>query len=294
MSQYPKVSMSLIQHLKLLISMKKRLVLFISGLIVLLMGGFIFTQTAVAFPPEAPAYEEQLSEEQPLDSSLYLIEKRIFQAFVQGIMSKDPQALRAIEEELDLLFQTSKQALAQYWLSYALYYESILHLQLSQQEEAERAVTQAIEGIESLKAMNSEDYALLALMKSFSIQFAAPMKAPLISGKSKKLANRALAIDEHNPRAYYVLASNDFYTPEQYGGGKVAEGYLNKCLALPAQAVENPYLPSWGRVLAHEMMLKLLMRQERWEDAKAHFKVANQEFPDSYQITQLGAELVSR
>ena len=141
---------------------------------------------------------------------------------------------------------------------------------------------------------NSEDYALLAMVQSFSIQFKAGMKAPFIANKVSKNGKLAMSMDENNPRAYYVLGSSDFYTPEQYGGGKEVEQLLKKAISLPAQATVNPYLPSWGIEEAYEMLVRFYIRTERWADAKHYYKEASKSYPDNYQIGQLASQLIDK
>ena len=78
----------------------------------------------------------------------------------------------------------------------------------------------------------SETYALLALVQSFSIQFASGMEAGRISAGIRENAGKALELDSTNVRGWYVLGSNDYYTPASFGGGKKVEYSLlpNTCL----------------------------------------------------------------
>lgn len=255
---------------------------------------FIFSQMAVANGPVAPPYEQSWALEQIKDSSLKNIQNRIFQSFVKSITSSDPAPMDMIIAELESNYQENQQKLSLYWLSYSQYYQSIFFMQNQKKEEAQTACNEAIKRLEKLEAKNSEDYALLAMVKSFGIQFQAPMKAPITSGKVKKYAEKALAIDQNNLRAYYVLASNDYYTPEQYGGMKKAEKYLKKAISLPEQAIPNPYLPSWGKEDAYEMLIKFYIKKENWEGAKQTFQQANQKYPANYRINQLATKLVGK
>lgn len=104
----------------------------------------------------------------------------------------------------------------------------------------------------------------------------------------------AVELDPENIRANFVYASNDFYTPEMYGGGKEAESYLLKALELPSQKVENTYLPSWGREEAYEMLIKVYIKAEKWNEAKEHYAAGIEEFPRSYVINQLAAKLINK
>jgi len=222
------------------------------------------------------------------------IQDRTYQSFVQSFMKQSGDPLHEIIQELALRDKEKNQKLIRYWLSYAQYYESIYYLKANEKEEGKRVCMESLNRLEKMKGKNSEDYALLAMVQSFAIQFSSPMKAAFTSSKVKKYAEKALSIDQENLRAYYVLASNDYYTPEQYGGGKKAEEYLTKAIELPAQKIPNPYLPSWGKAEAYQMLVSHLIKKERWDEAKAHYQKGISLFPEDYQLTQLATKLVGK
>ena len=74
--------------------------------------------------------------------------------------------------------------------------------------------------MEKLDKKNTEDYALLASVQNLAIQFRSGMGAGKLSSQAVENARTALQMDSTNLRAWYVLASNDFYTPAFFGGGK--------------------------------------------------------------------------
>lgn len=274
--------------------MNKQLTLtaLISSLV--LLGIFVFNQVLLAHGPTGPAYQTDWIAPESDDSLLHGIEARIDQAFVQSLMGEDEAPLTKLLTDLEAYQANHDRKLARYWMSYLQYYQAIYHLQRDEMKQAEKATKAALDRLERFDSPNSEDYALMAMLKGFSIQFASVVKAPFIGSKAQKYGEQAVAIDSSNLRAYFVLASNDYYTPEKFGGRQKAEGYLKQALALPAQAVPNPYLPAWGREEAHEMLIKLYLDQERYDQAKAQFQRANQEFPESYLINQLASQLVGR
>lgn len=241
---------------------------------------------------DAVSYQTQLTQLQS-DSLLVNIQSKIYNAFVEGLMSKDNKSLSKLSTDLEALNKTRKQNLILYWRAYLQFYSSIFYLKKGEKETAEKEIDKGIEWLDNMKKKNSEDYALLAMLQGFGIQFKG-MKAMFISGDIKKNAKQAMAIDSTNLRAYYVYASNDFYTPEKYGGGKEAEKHLLKAVALPAQKVKNEYLPSWGKEESYEMLIKLYMKKEKWDLAKQYFKEGIKAFPESYTINQLASELVGK
>lgn len=261
--------------------------LFISLLFVSCQGNT--TQMAKT---EAISYQTQV-EQVTSDTLLVDVQGKVYNAFVQSLMSKENQSLSALSVALEEMNRVKKQNLILYWRSYLQFYASIYYLKNGDKKTAEQEIDKGIDWLEGMKNKNSEDYALLAMLQGFGIQFKG-MKAMFISRDIKKNAKQAIAIDSTNLRAYYVYASNDFYTPEKYGGGKEAEKYLLKAITLPAQTVKNAYLPSWGKEEAFEMLIKLYIKAEKWDLAKQYFQQGMEEFPDSYTINQLAATLVGK
>lgn len=238
------------------------------------------------------SYEVQV-EKVKSDTLLVDIQNKIYNAFVQSLMSKDNSVLSKLSVELEQLNKEKKQNIILYWRSYLQFYSSIYYLKKNDNKTAEKEVDKGIDWLKGLENKNSEDYALLAMLQGFGIQFKG-MKAMFISSDIKKNANQAIAIDSTNLRAYYVYASNDFHTPEQYGGGKEAEKYLLKAISLPTQKIKNDYLPSWGKEDAYEMLIKLYIKNEKWDLAKKYFQAGIKEFPESYTINQLASKLVGK
>lgn len=238
----------------------------------------------------AQSYAEQL-EQMPSDSLLIDIQHKINNAFVQSIMAKDDHPLKNLRTELVEYGKNRKQPIITYWRAYLQFYYSIYYLKTKDKENAERQIEKGIDLLEEMKKKNAEDHALLAMLQSFSIQFNT-VKAMFISMDVKDNAHLAIAMDSTNLRGYYVSASNDFYTPEQFGGGKKAEELLLKAISLPAQKIKNPYLPSWGKEESYELLVKLYIKNEKWELAKKYYKEGMEEFPESFTINQLAPKLM--
>ena len=233
------------------------------------------------------------SENVQSDSLLVDIQSKIYNAFVQDRTSPENNALNKLNIRLENLYKAKNQNLILYWRSYLKFYSSINYLIKGDNKSAENAINNGIELIQSVEKKYSEDYALLAMIQSFSIQFN-PGNAMYISVDIKKNVNSAISLDSTNMRAWYVLASNDFYTPEQYGGGKEAEKYLLKAISLPAQKIKNDYLPSWGKEESYEMIIKLYIKKEKWDLAKKYFQEGITTFPNSYVINQLASKLAGK
>jgi len=227
------------------------------------------------------------------DSLLVGIQGKIYNAFVQSFMTKNNDELDSLRKGLENLYSASKNNIILYWKSYLQFYSSIHYLKKGDKETAENEIDKGIDWLNDMKNKNSEDYALLAMLQGFGIQFKG-MKAMIVSSTIKKNIKKSIAIDSTNLRAYYVYASNDFHTPEKYGGGKETEEYLLKAISFPAQKIKNDYLPSWGKEESFEMLIKIYIKKEKWELAKKYFQEGIVAYPESYTINQLASKLVGK
>lgn len=219
------------------------------------------------------------------------IQEKIFNAFVQTNIQKKPNALIEVREKLQGVADNKPNNLVTYWQSYLQYYLSISYMTQGNKERAEEEIDLAVNLMDDMNDKNSEDYALLALAESFSIQFKG-FRAMFISSSIKKNGKRAMAMEPKNLRAYYVLGSNDFYTPEKYGGGEEAESLLLKAIALPEQLKENPYLPSWGKAESYELLVKHYLKTDERAKAKSYCKEGLELFPNNYGLGKLAIELL--
>lgn len=258
--------------------------------LLLFLSCFLFACTNIASTGPSYAMLVSQTDSEPL---LKGIQAKIYGNFVQALMQKSNDELVKVEEQLEQLYQDKQQNIIQYWRGYNAFYHAIYFLQQGDLQEAEYRIDHGIELMDALEVKNSEDYALLAMMRSFSIQFKG-MKAMFISQTVNQEITAALAADPDNLRAHFVGGSNDYYTPEEYGGGKKVERYLKKAISLPAQKVPNDYLPSWGKEEAYEMLIKFYIRKKQWENAKTYYQQGIEELPDSYLLNQLASKLVGK
>jgi tetratricopeptide (TPR) repeat protein len=226
--------------------------------------------------------------------NLEKVQGRIYDSFVQSLMQRKEDPLVAMKKELGDLYKQNASPLIQYWQGYLQYYYSIYYIKFGDKANSEKAINEGIEILDKISKKNSEDYALLALMQSFSVQFLSGITAGSMSGKVKKNIAKAIKLDDNNLRAYYVAGSNDYYTPEKYGGGKEAEKHLVKAVGLPDQKSPNTTLPSWGKEESYEMLIKIYIKKEDWTNAKKYFQEATTKYPESYTINQLAPKLVGK
>lgn len=227
-------------------------------------------------------------------NTLENIEDKVLQSFLISQQTNDAMPLQKLNQKLETLYATKKQNIIRYWQSYTKYYTAIFYLTKGNKELSEKNIGQAVEYLESIKNKTSEDYALLAINQGFAIQFKNTISKIFLSRQIKKNGELAIEKGPQNLRAYYALASNDFYTPEQYGGGKSVENYLLKALALPSQKVKNSYLPSWGKENCYQLLVKWYAKKEKWEKAKSYCQEAISAYPEKQTFKQLYKKLENK
>ncbi len=228
------------------------------------------------------------------DSVFNHIEISIEQAFIKSISTDDMAYLDKIYDQLKNNPNPQSKGLGTYWMAYIYFKKAIVYIKNSDKKNSKKAVNQGIDLLEDKNNKNDEDYALLGYLQNFAIQFKSGPAAGIYSSKIKKNAEKSLEINSKNIRAYLVLGTNDFFTPERYGGGKKAEMYFVKAVDLEAQAVENPYLPSWGKNEVYLYLIRLYIKKQQYDLAKKYFKEATKHYPDDYQINQLAKQLVDK
>jgi tetratricopeptide (TPR) repeat protein len=227
------------------------------------------------------------------DTLLINIQRKVMDAFVNGKISKSDKGLADLEQALLNLNRKNNNSIIIYWYSYTCYYHSILLMIEKENKSSEKILDEGIAQLINVGNLNSEHLALLALMESLSIQYASGIEIPFISKRVKQNAEKALQLDSLNIRAYFVLGSNDFYSPEQYGDGKKAAGYFIKATRLNDQSVANPYLPSWGKNSAYEMLIRFYINHKQFAEAIKYYQEAIALFPDDYMINKLAKDLIN-
>lgn len=249
---------------------------------------FVEPVLGLGYVPEATAPARVIA---GADSLLYGIQDRVYRKFVNSMARGEATPIEQLAEQLEAGFQRNKQPLYRYWQAYTLFYASIYWMEQGAEKKAERATDRAISLLKDQSRKTAEDYALLAFLQGFSIPFKAGIRAPFISASAGKNARIALDMDPENPRAYYVLGNNDFYTPSQFGGGKKVVEYLEKAIALCADQADNPYLPTWGGDSAYEMLIRYYHREGETEKWQSTLTRALDTYPDSYRLNELAGAL---
>ena len=139
------------------------------------------------------------------------------------------------------------------WLPfyYAAYTQMINGTTLQDAAQKDLVYDKALELIgkaEILKPAESEIAALKGYITFMKI-YVDPMTR-MQSGMGQAMASleKAKALNPNNPRPYFIIAQNQFYTPEAYGGGKkVAKSGLEMASAKFETFKADGFAPSWGK-----------------------------------------------
>ena|GEM_PF-644188 len=131
----------------------------------------------------------------------------------------------------------------------------------------------------------SEPYALLALLYGYKIaknNFTAVTLGP----KSYFLAQRAIELDDKNPRAWFVWGTIKFHMPAVFGGGtKDAIDAFKKSIELfRMQPQSDSLAPDWGYLDALLWLGWAYEKEERLKEALAFYKNALDTYPQANWI----------
>lgn len=210
------------------------------------------------------------------------IQNEVLNDFMSSFTDQNNSKISKLIDQLSISYKTTKNSLFLYWQGYALYYNCIIYLKNSDTKNAEKELAKAINIVEKNDNKNSEDYALLSMLQSFSCQFATFPAIIKLSRDAAFNIDNAIEMDKDNLRAYYVYANNDYHTPEEHGGGKKVEEYALKALSLPSQKIENTYLPSWGKQESYELLTNYYIKTKNILKAQEYIDRGLNEFPNSY------------
>jgi tetratricopeptide (TPR) repeat protein len=227
---------------------------------------------------------EKGSQSPDSDSLLYNRQEKVYGAFIASFQDKGIERLVEIESRLKAL--PVQNQITSYWFAYAKYYEAIYYIKLYEKKQCQKEIALAISTLEKVTDKHSETYALLAFIQSFSSQFSGGMAVVSLSEKVRKNAEKAIELDSANLRAWYILASNDYYTPPAFGGGAKCEKYLLKAISLEEQTIPNPSMPSWGKSNAYHMLIGYYINKDDYSKAKDYLNTALSLYPDNYMINQ--------
>ena len=178
------------------------------------------------------------------------LQTEIDSAFIHYFKTGRMEEIDRIIKALPLENKSSNNRYINYWTAYARYKKSLC-AQSNPAEEFQKTarieLSEALHSLNKIKNKESEDYALLSILKNYSVAFAAAIKIPFVSGEAKKYAQTAIDMDPQNLRAYLAMGIRDYYTPAVYGGKTRFEELFLKAISLQDTYSDNPNDPTWGK-----------------------------------------------
>lgn len=171
-----------------------------------------------------------------------------------------------------------------YWTSYLKYKKAIFYFKLDNKKKSKEEASASIKLLEFIEDKDSEVYALLSLVQSFNFQFIPKQNFMVYLNKSIKNLDKSISLNPKNLRAYYVNASYDFYTPEEYGGGKKTEQMLLKAISIDEKTSKSSFAPFWGKELSFDLLIQYYLKKKSIQLAKKYYKQALNLYPTSHAI----------
>ena len=216
------------------------------------------------------------------------IQQRIDTAFYVSVRTNQLSSLTDIEHAL----ASNSNPMATYWLSYAKYYEAAYYFQKEDKTASEKAIKEGINNLDGKNNKTSDDYALLAVMQTFSMQFMTnAIRMKFRSNTILKNIDRAIKADGNNVRAYLAAGATDYYTPAEYGGQKKTEGYLKKAISLNSRRAEGEAQPTWGKELSYNLLINFYLDKNNDDAAERYMDEAISLYPKDYGLNELKRQI---
>jgi tetratricopeptide (TPR) repeat protein len=217
------------------------------------------------------------------------IESKIMDARDASFEKDDISPILTIIESLQKMENQGTTHWKEYWTAYALYQKSIFSAfgKSKDEDQGKEDVENAINILKDVGDKNVEDYALLGMMKGFSLQWKSMFAIAKESSIASQWAKTAVELDKNNPRAAYVFGNNDFHTPGIFGGGKKADEYLTKSISLYKESLPNPMMPSWGMEDAYYMLINTKLKADKDDTASELLAEALEKYPTNNRLLSL-------
>ncbi len=159
-------------------------------------------------------------------------------------------------------FQTIGLAAEDQWLPY--YYAAIAYVDMAFRSESSKCdplLDQAQENLDKamkLTADEPENLILQGYLYQGRIQVNPMTRGRKYAGMAEECFQKAMAMDQNNPRVYFLMGMNKFNTPKAFGGGPDrAKPLFEKAEEKFASFVpENPLYPEWGKEINDTMLKK--------------------------------------
>lgn len=118
---------------------------------------------------------------------------------------------------------------------------------------------------DSLSPNNSEILVLKSMSNSARIQLNPVLRGNKYGSQAKQLAEQAIQINSHNPRAYLQKAMAIYYTPEKFGGGaqKAKPVFETAIEKFKLYKLKDKLYPNWGEDRAQKLLNEIISKTKR-------------------------------
>jgi tetratricopeptide (TPR) repeat protein len=143
----------------------------------------------------------------------------------------------------------TKQGLPNYYAAFNTLHAALVSTQNAESKDAtyDKAMN-FVDKAEALMPNNSEIYALKAYITFMKMSVSPQARAMTMIPQSLAFAEKAIALNPANPRAYLVKGQQLFYTPEMFGGGKAKAKPVLLVAAEKYERFKTVGLePNWGK-----------------------------------------------
>lgn len=150
-------------------------------------------------------------------------------------------------------FERIGQVASDEWLP--AYYAAFCHLNRVSDGIEKDQIDPALDQVETLLGQARErggDESELQVLQGWTHQMRINVKpmqrGQKYSGLAREALGAAIEANPDNPRAYYMMGTNIFYTPKMFGGGaeKALPHFENAVAKAEAFTHDNPFWPTWG------------------------------------------------
>lgn len=198
---------------------------------VFIIAAMYFLSQSVVFA-QKPAYEKAMT------SLVAEMQTASYEAPLQGTVNKLERIAAAEPTEW----------LPNYWVAYGYISDSFKKATPGEKDQvldlAEKALNKAKTLVE-----NDELEVLTAQYASARMSVSPMDRWQTYGAKYTEAISKATKLNSENPRIYYLLGTNAFYTPENFGGGKVkAKPFFEKALLkFETFKSQSNLHPTWGK-----------------------------------------------
>lgn len=184
--------------------------------------------------------------------------------------AQDISSFRKIGNRFERVAQAEKSKwLPYYWTAYCGILSTFdQEMDKKDKKALMKKVDRYISIADSLSSDNSEVYVIRSFYYTGMMQIEGYMSAMKYAPLSQAALDKAIALNENNPRAYYLKGTGTLYTPPQFGGGKdkakpILETAMQKYVVfLP----ESEIHPDWGKEQCEERLAECNASDEEVEE----------------------------